>query len=226
MIQRFEDEYPETKIPALPPSTSPPKDASDLTSLGSSLADASVLSTEDDSTDLSKVVSPDELINGDDDKENLSVKLSRASSSTSLNAKALSNEEGRMHRFGQGLRREILRPSTNTKSPDGSSSATGNTTVDGSSRPDDEEYDASDLAELRERLENVEGKEIRDKLIDSPTSDSVNEVLQKLGIHAKELAALQKDDPETFERFKGAQMMAALNSGYTIDGVTDTERKS
>ena len=192
MIQRFEDEYPETKVSQM---LSPPTNGE--SKLGSSFADASVLSVSAESSQLSKIPSlddyPDET--SMEPKDPYAIKLSRTSSNTSLAAKALQNEEGRMHRFGQTLRRDILKP----------------TGVDdyqhGTSVNDPPESDA--LAALRAKFDGVPGEEILRKVeLDGPDS-----VIREIGINAEELRALQMEDPEAFEAFKKSQLAAQINAG-------------
>lgn len=199
MIQRFEDEYPETKIPDLPLATSPPE-TSRITSLGSNMADASVLSASLDSNHLSHVASSEDYMDAEENNEDPhSIHLNRTTSESSMAAKAYTNEEGRMHRFGQGMRRELLRP-------------TGmNDYAHGTSESDEPE--PGHLAKLRKTLEEFEGEEIRERV----EREGGEKVIRELGVSAKELAMLEREDPEGFEKFKGAQLMAALNSGVGWD---------
>ena len=198
MIQRFEDEYPETKIPDVPLATSPPE-TSRITSLGSSIADASVLSASLDSNHLSLVASSDDNMNAEENNENPHSNLNRTTSETSLAAKAYTNEEGRMHRFGQGIRRELLRPTGTNDFAHGTSES--------------DELEPGHLNKLRRTLEELEGEEIRERV----EREGGQKVMRELGVSAKELAMLEREDPEGFERFKGAQVMALLNSGVGWD---------
>ena len=100
-----------------------------------------------------------------------------------------------MHRFGQGMRRELLRP-------------TGmNDYAHGTSESDEPE--PGHLAKLRKTLEELDGNELRERV----EREGGEKAIRDLGVSAKELAMLEREDPEGFERFKGAQVMAALNSG-------------
>jgi hypothetical protein len=190
MIQRFEDEYPESKVPVLP--SSPPV-VNGMGSLGSSFADTSVLSASTDSTGLAKVQSAEEYLDEHEDKEPFALKLSRTSSNTSLAAKALTSEEGRMHRLGQTFRREVLRP-------------TGiDDELHGTRVSDPPEEPA--MAALRSKLENLRGDELRRKV----NEEGVDKVISDLKINIDELRALQHEDPAGFEAFKESQMVAQLN---------------
>ena len=207
MIQRFEDEYPETRLtpplPTIPPTT-------DAVSLNGSLyytttETTSVLSgSGENSTTLTD---PDPAILTEDDEEVIKAPLSRHNSDVSLASRALSLEEGRMHRFGQHLRRDILRPQT----LDHAHGTTGN------------EPEAEHLRVLRDRLEGLGGAEIKEK-VDRLGPDAV---LREIGASAEELAALEKEDPEAFERFREAGLKAQWNvrpGGGSVYGL-EAERR-
>jgi len=193
MIQRFEDEYPETKVPdPLPPVPN------GIPSPDPSMADASLLSASIDSNGLATVNSAEEYFPSSEDKSTadaLAAKLSRTPSNTSLASKLFTDEEGRMHRFGQNLRREILKP----------------TGVDdhlhGTSTSDQPELES--LAALRARLEELGGDEIRQKV----EHDGADNVVRELGINARELLTLKETDPEGFEAFRSSQLAAQVNAG-------------
>lgn len=214
MIQRFEDEYPDTKIPPLPTATSRPE-GSDLTSLGHGMADASLLSTSAGSSTLAQVASSEDYNNAEEaHQEPHSVKMNRSGSNTSLAAKAQTEEEGRMHRFGQGMRREVLRPTGMTDYAHG-------TFIDDDPEPEH-------LAALRKTLEGLGGMEIKDRV----EREGGEKVIRELGVSARELKLLEAEDPDGFERFKGAQFAMALNGGMGWDeakqyvGMTEEGRKN
>lgn len=139
MIQRFEEEYPETR---LQPSTAQ--------------------TDQEDPPSPPEIVSPDDTsavshrseafgANNEAEWESNGVRrasITRRGSDVSL-ASRQAQEEGRMHRFGQRMRREILRPQT----LDHAHGTTG-----------EEKPEAQHLRELRERLEKVPGEEIRQKM--------------------------------------------------------------
>lgn len=139
MIKRFEDEYPETRRPAqkaaaptlVPDHESPTEETSIVP--GESAEDASVFDAR-----LS------------DDEGELKPALSRRSSDVSIASRALSQEEGRMHRFGQQMRRDLLQP-------DMEDCAHGTT---------DKEQWAPHLQLLRSSLEDLGGEELRRKIED------------------------------------------------------------
>jgi hypothetical protein len=93
-----------------------------------------------------------------------------------------------MHRFGQGVRREVLRQSEMT---------------------DGEPLDPAHLAEIRARYDDFKGEEIRERV----EQEGADSVLKSLGVNAKELSVMQREDPEGFEVFKNSQIAAQINSG-------------
>jgi hypothetical protein len=195
MIQRFEDEYPETKIPPLPfgEDLSNPTNDTSISHTSSSLANDSILSASaTDTNSLSLIPSGEEYLSaeGEDshslDKENhdpssLALRLSRTSSNTSLASKALTTEEGRMHKFGQGLRREVLKPTGMTDHLHG---------------VDKEDVEPEHLAKLRERLEEFQGEEIRQRVL----RDGAEKVIRDIGTERGVLEEMRKRDPEGWER--------------------------
>lgn len=193
MIRRFEDEYPETKVSPL--AGSPPV-SNGTGSLGSALADASLLSASTDSNRLSQVPSMDEFVDETpgDSGDPYAIKLSRTSSNTSLAAKAQIDEEGRMLRFGQTLRRDILKPT-------GTDDFEHGTSVH-------DPAEAEHLAALRTKLEEFQGDEIRRKV----ETEGVDNVIREIGINLEELRALQKEDPEGFQAFRESQLAAQINA--------------
>ena len=179
MIQRFEDEYPETRLPSqtLPAageSTTPPETLSPTSSHKSA-----------------KSNSLDEAPSTEDDPAAVKASFSRHNSDVSIASRYLAQEEGRMHRFGQQIRRDILRPQT----LDYAHGTTG------------DEVEEQHLKDLRERIEAMGGEEIKEKL----ERDGKDAVFKELGANAEELLALEKQDPEGFEEFRRAQMMAYAN---------------
>lgn len=190
MIQRFEDEYPETKVASPPmPNGMPSPDPS--------LADASLLSESVDSNGLMKMNSAEEYFPDEPEApgESYVMKLSRTPSNTSLAAKAFTEEEGRMHRFGQTMRREVLKPT-------GLDDALHGTRRDDGPEP-------AHLAALRTKLEEFRGEDIRTRV----ERDGADNVVRELGINAQELMTLREEDPEGFESFRNSQLAAQINAG-------------
>ena len=90
-----------------------------------------------------------------------------------------------MHRFGQRIKRDILRP----ESQDYAHGTTGT------------ESEAQHLQDLRRRLEAFEGGEIKDRV----ERLGPETVFDMIGASAEQLSAWQRGDPEGFERIKEAR---------------------
>lgn len=223
MIQRFEDEFPETRLPhpdgasitSSQLSTSPPTSASQILS-------ASATDTERTWT-----------TSGDfSDDEEPRVLRSRHNSDVSLASRALSLEEGRIHRLGHRVRTEILNATEGPPSPPSSPTDTHAP----SSLPSDprststHETDAdsdtdSRLLALRSKLESLSGEDLRQL---SKTL-APEEAFQRLSDNADELKRLVSENPGDFERFKASQIAALknrrLDDGGGGGGVKDKEGK-
>jgi hypothetical protein len=212
MIQRFEDEYPECKPPTPPPQ--PPSSASnnvDLDSRASSYADTSILSASTETTGLSLTTSGEDAMDSAD--ESLALKLSRTPSNTSLASKALTHEEGRMHRYGQSVRREIalannIDPTTATTTTDDDNASSPTATLS----YDEARTEASRLKALEERIANMRGEEIA-QFRQRCNNEGVEKALTDLGVTAQELLEMERRDPEAFDRFRESQIAARINAG-------------
>lgn len=191
MIQRFEDEYPETRLPPQPvpmsalPETSSQHSGEDGT--GSSAINGN----------LSSSFMDNENAIDDEEGEQEGFPLSRSSSMTSMHARAMTSEEGHVHRLGQNLRRDLL------KTPD--------------RQGEDDEEDDLHLAALRERLERLHEEQSR--------PFHTEEAFEKLGSTVDELWAYQQQDAEGFEKFKQSQIAAQINSGLRRES-SSSESKS
>ena len=191
MIQRFEDEYPETRI-APPEHTQASEYAvSETGSLVSSFTNP--FGNEGTVSELTPSSTNGVYMNDDEDDRAVRVTMSRQHSDVSLASRHLTQEEGQMHRFGQQIRRDILRP----QQEDNLHGTTGH------------EMEAGHLEKLRERLEAMGGNEIKER-VELLGPDAV---LQELGTTAEELRVLEQQDPEAFEKFKEAQLAAEQNQG-------------
>ncbi len=102
-----------------------------------------------------------------------------------------------MHRFGQRMRRDILRPET----LDYAHGTTG------------QEVEASHLQDLRLRLDDFKGEELRDKF----HTLGPDAMLEAIGATAEELRALERDN---LQGFKEARLAAMQNmEKNTPDGL-------
>ena len=179
MILRFEDEYPETRL--LPPHTAPYEFSEASGSTPSSLDHTSVIATVKPNRRLSNV-DPVYLDDSDpDDTTGIKTSISRRGSDISL-ASRQAQEEGRMHRFGQRMRRDLLRPQT----LDYAHGTTG------------EETEAEHLQLLRKRLETLGGDEIQETI----KRLGPEGMYEAVGATAKELLLLERDEPEGLRGFK------------------------
>ena len=187
MIKRFEDEFPETRLPN--DVTSPP--LPDKPSPGESL---------DLDPGLESRISDQEppLAEGlaSDDEDGLRPALSRHNSDVSLASRALSLEEGRMHRFGQKFRRDILKPETEDH-------------VHGTSG---REETPKHLQLLRAMVEGLEGEEIRNKLEASGEDAIIEELNNDASAFRQQLI---DSDPEGWEVFRASQEVAMRNNART-----------
>jgi hypothetical protein len=200
MIQRFEDEYPETRIspqaegvPSVPaPDTISQHSGEDGT--GSITAGGNMTNSQLDENGADE-----------EDGEQLAVRLSRASSMTSLHSRAMTSQEGHIHRIGQNLRRDFLKPSL---VPD-----------DG-----DEEYDDSNshIAALRQKLDRLHDEQSLSQFNGFDT----DKAFDQLGTTVDELWAAQQQDAEGFERFKQSQIAAQFNSGLRSRGNAEPRKDS
>ncbi|KAI4209919.1 MAG: hypothetical protein LQ351_007204 [Letrouitia transgressa] len=161
MIQRFEDEYPETRLrPSATPfgETTRPRVSSSAPSEESSEADAVDPTTV--TTDLEE-----------DSATALKPALAQHLSEHSL-ASRQDAEEGRMHRFGQRMRRDILPPDT----LDYAHGTTGT------------EDEPQHLQDLRSRVETFTGEEIQANV----QAVGIERVLEIIGATKEELRELER----------------------------------
>ena len=183
MIRRFETEFPETRLPSAVISTPLPE-----------VPDVSRASPTE-SIDLSRVSDTDPALNEapvSDDEGGLRPVLSRHNSDVSLASRALSQEEGRMHRFGQKFRRDILMPDDQ----------------DLEDATTDQEETPLHLQTLRAMVEGLGGEELKHK-IEERGQDAV---LAELNDSASELRRqLIESDPEGWEKFRESQEAAQRN---------------
>lgn len=196
MIKRFEDEYPETRLPStitsppLPDHEQLPPDQASPTDLELSLSRNDTNTSADadlDPTHFDEAAPPSE----DEDAATRPI-LSRHNSDVSLASRALSQEEGRMHRFGQQFRREILKP----EQADHLHATTGL------------EDQPRHLQMLRAMVEGLGGEEIKDRINEQGT----DAVLEELSNEASVLRErLMEQDPEGWEKFRESQEAAVRN---------------
>ncbi|KAL2006404.1 hypothetical protein VTN00DRAFT_9072 [Thermoascus crustaceus] len=186
MIQRFEDEFPETRI-VPPPAPAVPEESSSQHS-ADSIHEQPIFGENPPGNNIDTETAID-----DEDTDNYIIGLSRSSSNTSLYSRALTSEEGRVLRLGQNLRRDFLNPSLDPSTDELSGSP----------------FDDSHMAILREKLERLRGEEIRSRI----ESVGPDKALEELGSTVEELYMIQKQDAEAFQKFKQSQIAAQINGG-------------
>ncbi|KAK5124696.1 hypothetical protein LTR85_001409 [Meristemomyces frigidus] len=182
MIQRFEEEYPETRL-------APPSSPKQAPSIASNLTDQSNprtdLSLNTQATDYTSYISDDE----EPDEAAVKSGIKRHGSEVSLAGRALSLEEGRLHRLGQHLRREVIdSPTTGTP-------------------PQAPVQDQARLKVLGEKLEAISGAELKSIV----EKEGWENVLRKVGGNYDDLRQLQQQDPAGWQQFQESQMKARMN---------------
>lgn len=153
MIRRFEEEYPECRLP-LATISEPQETPSPRGSL-SSTNSASIPSPHLDLQD-----NPSYAVHSTEIKT-----ISRRGSEVSLASRNLDNEEGQMHRFGHFIRKEVLRPQT----PDHLHGVTG------------EEVDEEHVRRIRRAVEDMGGEEIRRKVQEGGGVEKMIERIGEVG---------------------------------------------
>lgn len=134
-------------------------------------------------------------VESDDDEADTRVpaKTSRHNSDVSLASRALSLEEGHIHRLGQHLRRDIVNSVSTEASPTQAAPSS----------------DASrHLADAVKAIDNLSGAELRDMA----AKDGWKGALDQLGVNIEELRQMQASDPVGWEKFRESQLKARLNA--------------
>ncbi|KAL5342390.1 hypothetical protein BJX70DRAFT_320062 [Aspergillus crustosus] len=194
MIQRFEDEYPETRI--ISQAVKPNQETSSQNS-----GDDGYLATSFGNVHSASIPGDNDNAVDDDDVDHYELRLSRASSITSLHSRAMTSEEGHVHRLGQNIRRDFLNPLDRSEAGDSP-----------------EMVDESHIAALRERLDRIHEEQTRFGSVDA------DKAFQELGSTVEELWAIQRQDSEAFEKFKQSQIAAQINSGRRTPSVSDNNK--
>jgi hypothetical protein len=191
IIARFEEEYPETRLS--PPS--PEQDLSARSSVTSSFNLAPSVNTP--ATDISASLTDEEdIMSGEEDSGIRPRPAARQNSDVNIQSRAQTMEEGRLHRMGQAMRREVI------DSP-----------AKWEFHPSDvpwkqaEEAEAERFKRFGEKVENLSGVDLK-KLI---TEEGWESAMENLGGTYVDLRLLQEQDPEAWELFKEAQEKARLN---------------
>lgn len=220
IIKRFEDEFPETRVPGASPTSaaSPTMSPVNGSPSGESVISHSVGAL--DEPDAVQIGTP-----ADDEENELNLtmslrpSLSRANSDVSLASRAQTEEEGRMHRAGQQFRRDLLKPPIPESAESSPASSLVSRSSEQSKDPNNQDVQREPLhlRMIRVLVEEAGGEEIR-KLMEDGGPD---EVIRELA--AEELKKrLIEQDPEAWAKFREAQEKAYKNSEMTT-GVEDEE---
>ncbi|KAL4915067.1 hypothetical protein BDW62DRAFT_189176 [Aspergillus aurantiobrunneus] len=196
MIQRFEDEYPETRI--IPQAVKPNQETSSQIS-----GDDAYLATSLGNVQLAGTTADNDNAVDDDEGDQYAVRLSRASSITSLHSRAMTSEEGQVHRLGQNIRRDFLNPLDQDEEGE-------------SPEPMDEFH----IAALRDKLDRLHEEQTRSRF----GSVGADKAFQELGSTVEDLWAIQRQDSEAYEKFKQSQIAAQINSGRRTPSISDNSR--
>jgi hypothetical protein len=187
MIQRFEDEYPETRLSEAlrsPPLYSP--------------ADSGIAASLEAQGSDTEPALP-EPVGSDEEDAAIRPTLSRHNSDVSLASKALSQEEGRMLRFGHKFRRDILKPEQEDHMPAGS----------------EHELLTPHLEMLKSMIDGLGGEEIRRKIEEGGQEAVLKELTEEASALRQKLIDC---DPEGWTKFREAMETADRNV-RTVHGV-------
>ena len=191
MIQRFEDEYPETRI-----------QPSDVASTSSSIPSTSPPTSAVPTLDAS--ITTDHIPESDEDEP---MRLrSRHNSDVSLASRNMSLEEGRLHRFGHRVRTGLLnqsRPTTPNTSDGHEDFLSGS--AEGEDLPEN-------ILALREYFIKYSGEDMRTIIEGKGWEEAFNNIVE----NAEELRNLERDDPAHFKTFKDSQIAALKNRNPDI----------
>lgn len=171
MIMRFEEEYPETRLVA--PSPAPVSLAASGAEHAAPLSINTRGAKSDDEDEFDEGVRP---------------AFSRHNSDVSLASRALSMEEGHLHRLGQRMRRSVV------DSP-------------GAAVEPDHGKESVRMKALKERIEGISGPDLK-TLVEH---DGWDFALGQIGANLNDLRLLQEEDPQAWEQFKDSQLKARMN---------------
>lgn len=191
MIERFEDEFPETRLHlGIPPHQPPTSLSSSLESQESGPLSTDFL-TSSATTFGTEASAPESDL---DDEVHIGPDMNRKASDVSLASRALSREEGRIHRLGHKVRQDLIDvPGPAAPVPDSEVHA--------------EFQPGSHMADLASRMADISGPELR-VIVEK---DGWEGVMEKMGANLEELQQLQMKDPVGWEQFKESQLAARAN---------------
>jgi len=144
----------------------------------------------------------------DDDEPKLV--RSRHNSDVSLASRALSLEEGRLHRLGHRFRTEILNASRPTSSHTDQANVSG--TMDDHNLP-------SHVVALRHKFQNYSGEELREMTESMGWEKAFDHIVD----NAEQLKAMEREDPEEFAKFRESQIKALMERNLEIYPPAETK---
>lgn len=195
IIKRFEDQFPETRVVSRPAPSITQETGSNSSDDHSETATAVGLISDNHAGSETAI--------DDEDIDHYDITLSRSSSMTSLHSRAMTSEEGQIHRLGQNLRRDFLSPSLDRPSDHLSSSP----------------IDDSHIISLREKLEQLQREQMAAG--DGFETGHASKAIERLGWTVDELWDTKKWDTEAYTRFKESQIAAQINSGMRKPPLTE-----
>lgn len=243
MVARFEEEYPETRVPGAKAEEGD-VDTGSMASIDSLPSEDFKLAGDSRTANpggaTGDVVAKEDDIDGEMDEQGLRPGVGRKHSDVSLYSRKLAEEEGRVHRLGSHLRRELVdsssdntthqtpaTPSTtaSTTDPGNSAPAPANATHDPTNAPlapitspvpqstniSDNPSSESRLAAISAQLEALTGEQLR-SIYEAEGSRGWAEVLERVGANLSDLRRLQERDPEAWEVFRESQVKARMNA--------------
>ncbi|QIW96303.1 hypothetical protein AMS68_001821 [Peltaster fructicola] len=192
MIDRFEEEYPETRV------------QEGVSQQASAFLDLSKPGREISSTEDEMPPELDLAADDDEDESDLHPGFVRRNSDASLASRTMTLEEGRLHRHGQRLRRDVINSSSPNNGP----------IEDAGNASEKLQLEKDRIRTLAEKLESVPGE----VLVPMVDKHGWAAVLQQWGANYEDLRAMQEQDPEGWEQFTDAQMKAKMNLDHSRSG--------
>jgi hypothetical protein len=195
IIERFEAEYPECRLPATPePAEVSPSPPNSLISTNSLEGDDVKAAIEGAQQSLAR---DDDADSGDEHVG----RIRRTGSDVSLASRALSLEEGQVHKLSQAIHRNYLRQSEHEKDAAGADGSSGTVASAGSSVITAPEEESATLRLLRAKYDALNTPEGRETI----RREGLEAALRKSGAETEQLSRMAKDHPEEYALWKQAQ---------------------
>jgi hypothetical protein len=198
MIERFEDEFPETRLHLdIPPHQQNFSLSSSLESMESGPLpnDFMASSATTFGTETSAIESD---LDEDEIHASGSGSMRRKASDVSLASRALAIEEGRIHRLGHKVRQDLIDVPVAVQTSESDAHA--------------EWAPGSHMAEIASKMADLSGPELRVMVAHGGWEG----VMEKMGANLEELQQLQMKDPQGWEQFKESQLITRANRGAPI----------